>query len=71
MLEEKVEFQNDPVANWCFGNVVARLDKKDNIFPNKEKYENKIDPVVALIMAVNRSMVYEPPQPSIYANGPL
>ena len=34
------------------GNVVAKLDAKDNIFPRKERYENKIDGVVALIMAV-------------------
>ena len=34
------------------GNVVAKLDAKDNIFPRKERYENKIDGVVALIMAL-------------------
>jgi phage terminase large subunit-like protein len=34
------------------GNVVAKRDNKDNIFPRKEVYENKIDGVVALIMAL-------------------
>jgi phage terminase large subunit-like protein len=33
-------------------NVVARLDAKDNIYPRKERAENKIDGIVALIMAI-------------------
>jgi len=56
ILEKKITFQKDPVALWAFGNVVAKMDKKDNIYPNKEHAKNKIDPVVALIMAVNRSI---------------
>jgi phage terminase large subunit-like protein len=35
------------------GNVVAHLDKKDNIFPNKENVKNKIDGIVTIIMAVS------------------
>jgi phage terminase large subunit-like protein len=44
----------DPVMQWAMSNVVAHYDKKDNIFPNKERPENKIDPVVAHIMTMNR-----------------
>jgi phage terminase large subunit-like protein len=33
-------------------NVVCHRDHKDNIYPNKEKPENKIDGVIALIMAL-------------------
>ena len=66
ILERKIEFQPDPMLTWMFGNVTARLDKKDNIFPNKERPENKIDGVVALIMAMNRWMVHEEEQPSVY-----
>ena len=57
ITEKNIEFQLDPVLMWMFGNVVATLDKKDNIFPNKERFENKIDGVVALIMAMNRAIV--------------
>jgi phage terminase large subunit-like protein len=42
----------DPVLTWMMGNVVAKRDNKDNIFPRKERYENKIDGVVALIFAL-------------------
>lgn len=56
ILSKDIYFSFDPVLLWMFGNVVARLDLKDNIFPNKERPDNKIDGVVALIMAINRMM---------------
>jgi len=59
ILEKNIQFQSDPVLMWMFGNVTAKLDKKDNIFPNKERFENKIDGVVALIMAMNRAILDE------------
>lgn len=57
ILQKDIQFQHDPVLMWMFGNVTAKLDKKDNIFPNKERFENKIDGVVALIMAMNRAVL--------------
>lgn len=48
----KLFHDGNPVLRWMMGNVVAKLDAKDNIFPRKERYENKIDGVVALIMAI-------------------
>lgn len=57
ILRKDIQFDKDPVLMWMFGNVVAKLDKKDNIFPDKERPENKIDGVVALIMTINRAML--------------
>jgi phage terminase large subunit-like protein len=37
-------------------NVVAHTDVKDNIYPRKERAENKIDGIVALIMALSRAI---------------
>jgi phage terminase large subunit-like protein len=34
------------------GNVVGHYDAKDNVYPRKERAENKIDGAVALIMAI-------------------
>jgi len=65
VLEKKIEIEKDPVLMWMFGNVVATLDKKDNIFPNKERAENKIDGVVALIMAMGRAIMNQN-TPNIY-----
>ena len=38
-------------------NVVAKLDAKDNIYPRKEKPEQKIDGAVAAIMGIARAMI--------------
>jgi phage terminase large subunit-like protein len=48
----KIEHAGDPVLSWAVSNVVAKLDKKDNIFPVREQRENKIDPAVAVIMSI-------------------
>lgn len=50
--DKRVNHDGNPVLRWMMSNVVAKLDAKDNIFPRKERYENKIDGVVALIMAL-------------------
>jgi phage terminase large subunit-like protein len=50
---------DNPVFTWMMSNVVSKVDKKDNIFPTKQKKENKIDGVVAAIMAIGRAMVDE------------
>jgi len=50
---------NCPILTWMMSNVVAKLDNKDNIYPVKEFYENKIDGPVALIMAMNRVVVHD------------
>lgn len=57
ILEKKIRFDMDAVILWMAGNVTAKEDLKSNIFPNKERPENKIDGIVALIMAVNRAVV--------------
>jgi phage terminase large subunit-like protein len=47
----------NPVLNWMMSNVVAKEDAKENIYPRKEKPENKIDGPVALIMGAGRAIV--------------
>jgi hypothetical protein len=43
-----------PVLTWMASNVVAKLEVKDNIYPNKERPENKIDGMVSLITRLRR-----------------
>ena len=69
VLQKKLKHNGDPVMGWMISNVVAHLDAKDNIYPRKERPENKIDGVVALIMALARSLVRQAPEPSIYDQG--
>jgi len=47
----------DPVLAWAIANVVCHTDAKDNIYPRKEQAAQKIDPAIALIMALARAMV--------------
>jgi phage terminase large subunit-like protein len=67
VLEGNIEHDGDPVLTWMVSNVVCHRDAKDNIYPRKEREENKIDGVVALIMALGRAMAgrEETPQPGI------
>lgn len=56
-----------PVMEWQMNNVVAQLDRKDNVYPNKPNAEAKIDSPVALIMAIGASMTGEESDgPSVY-----
>jgi len=56
VLQKKLVHDGDPVLAWMASNVVAHLDVKDNIYPRKERAENKIDGIVALIMALSRAI---------------
>jgi len=47
----------DPVLSWAISNVVCHRDAKDNIYPRKDDAAKKIDPAIALIMALSRAMV--------------
>lgn len=62
----KIVHDGNPVMTWMIGNVVATHDAKDNVFPRKNRDEDKIDGPVALIMAMARAMVGEvaAPEPS-------
>ena len=59
VLQGRFHFNGDPVLTWMISNVVAHLDAKENIYPRKERPENKIDGVVALIMALGRAIFFD------------
>lgn len=56
VLQKKLAHGDCPILTWMASNVVAKLDVKDNIYPNKERPENKIDGIVGLIMALSRAI---------------
>lgn len=47
----------DPIFAWMLSNVTAKEDRKDNVYPTKDRPENKIDGVVAHLMALARWIV--------------
>lgn len=64
VLAGKLEHDHNPVTGWCMSNVVVKQDAKDNVFPRKEREENKIDGAVALIGAVGRWLSQPEEMPS-------
>jgi phage terminase large subunit-like protein len=56
VLDGRFFHNGDPVLSWMASNVIRHPDKKDNIYPNKENPENKIDGVIGLLMALNREI---------------
>ncbi len=67
VLGGRLHHDGDPVLAWAVSNVVVRPDNNDNIFPRKEHPDNKIDPVSALLNAMNRAYNANAAQASIYA----
>lgn len=68
MREGRLHHDGNPVMRWMVSNTVGHYDAKDNIYPRKEKPENKIDGVIATLMALGRWMYVkdeEKPQPQI------
>ena len=72
MLRKQLAHGDCPILTWMASNVVAKLDAKDNIYPNKERPENKIDGVVGLIMALSRAINGENgPDIELFLSDPL
>jgi phage terminase large subunit-like protein len=61
-LSGVLHHDGNPVMTWMMGNVSAKIDAKENIYPRKDNDNDprcKIDGVVALIMAMGRAIVQE------------
>ena len=55
IVSKRIAHNGDPVMTWAISNVVTKPDAGERVYPRKERPENKIDPVVALIMALGRA----------------
>ena len=64
VADGRFHHNGDPLLTWAVSNVVAHPDKNDNLFPNKETQDNKIDPCTALLTAMNRAMNAEAVHPN-------
>jgi phage terminase large subunit-like protein len=66
VLSRKLWHDGNPMMTWMMGNVSAKVDAKENIYPRKDSETDplcKIDGPVALIMAMGRAMQAEPEKP--------
>lgn len=56
VLKQEITFEDNPVFRWMLSNVVINRDAAGNEKPDKEKSANKIDGVVASIIALGEYM---------------
>ena len=56
-----ISFSPNPIFPWCFGNCVLEIDGRENKRPVKRSQSDscKVDPVQALIMALDLYERYE------------
>lgn len=72
VLQGRVTHDGCPVMDWMVSNVVAHRDAKDNMYPRKERDENKIDGPVAVFMGIGRALANKP-EPALddFLNAPI
>lgn len=66
-----IDHDGNPVLTWAASNIVARHDANMNMAPDKKNSMDKIDPIVAALMAVGRLVVAQPAEQSIYETATL
>lgn len=55
IVSKRLSHPVDPVASWCFANVVCREMANQTVLPRKERPELKIDTAVAAIISLSRA----------------
>ncbi len=53
---EKIRHTGCPVMTWMLSNTVAKANAKEEVYPRKLRDEDKIDGVVAMLMAMGRAL---------------
>lgn len=66
LFEGKIVHGGHPVLRWMSGNVVVETDAAENIKVTKAKSPEKIDGIVAAIMALDRAVRNQGDQGSVY-----
>jgi phage terminase large subunit-like protein len=70
-LSRRLWHDGNPGMTWMMGNVVARMDAKEHIYPRKETPGEKIDGPVAAIIAMGRAMSEQQQDISAFLSNPL
>ena len=66
LLAGKLAHGNHPVLRWMAGNVSIEKDAADNWKPSKKKSIERIDGIVALIMALSSAQLKPETKRSFY-----
>lgn len=72
ILAGQIRHGGHPILRWMAANTVVIKDSNENIRPDKEKSYQRIDGIVATIMALGRALYGDGNKgPSVYENRPL
>jgi len=71
LLQGMLEHGGHPVLTWMADNVVTLTDAADNIKPDKKRSRERIDGIVALIMALGRALAHKKKDRSKYEDTKL
>lgn len=66
LIDGTFRHDGNPVLAWMASNICAKVDKKDNVFPYKEHFDNKIDGIIALILALKMATSEAASAKSVY-----
>lgn len=66
VLAGELKHGGNPVLRWSAGNVTIEMDAAECIKPSKRKSHEKIDPIVAAIMAIGRAIAQGENKKSVY-----
>lgn len=66
VLSGKLRHGGNPVLRWHASNASVALDEAGNMKPDRKRSSEKIDGIVAAIMAIRGIMVREEKKPSVY-----
>jgi phage terminase large subunit-like protein len=72
VLKGDLRHGGHPILTWCASNVIVESDAADNIKPNRKRSKEKIDGIIALIIALSRSILdREDERPEYLSSGML
>jgi len=66
VLSRRIVHNDNPVLRWMASNAAIDMDAAGNIKPSKKLAREKIDGIVAAIMAMGLHLTLQPDRPSVY-----
>jgi len=66
LAEGRIRHGGSKLLAWAADNVVPKYNAAGNIMPDKQKSSEKIDPIVAVIMALSEALFEPAPDKSVY-----
>lgn len=66
IIDQKIQFEKNPVVKFCFDNTVVITNNYGNIRPDHDKANEKMDATVSVIMAIGAMIANPENQESVY-----